>query len=208
MRLHIQVNMTSKAINLLSQVASRFRPSVSVDIGKRVDLFNFRPRQSKNPILPLCATAQPTFTRMDVHESKDANTVTATFELPGMKSNDVNIDIHQNGLTVAGEAKQPHWAHEEGYTVRERSYGKFSRTLQVPLGIKVSVRRSPDAARLSDAHPLVARRCEGQDGEWCFDGDVPKNDLQTTTASTTHCHSVNVTSGCFFPWLDSTFCRM
>jgi HSP20 family protein len=72
---------------------------------------------------------------MDIHESKDTNAVTVTFELPGMTSDDITIDVHQNHLTVAGETRKPH--HEEGeYVVRERSYGKFSRTLQLPFGTK------------------------------------------------------------------------
>lgn len=48
---------------------------------------------------------------MDIHKSKDAihaNTVTATFELSGMKTDDVTIDVHQNRLTVVGEARNDH----------------------------------------------------------------------------------------------------
>ena len=42
-----------------------------------------------------------------------------TFELPGTKSDDVTIDVHQNRLTVAGGAKKS-YSHEEGeYAVRE-----------------------------------------------------------------------------------------
>lgn len=76
---------------------------------------------------------------MDIHESKDANTVTATFELPSLKPDDIAIDVHQDRLTVAGEAKKTHSHEEGGYAVRERSYGKFSRTLQLPFATKVSI---------------------------------------------------------------------
>ncbi|KAN0091468.1 hypothetical protein V8E55_005034 [Tylopilus felleus] len=34
--------------------------------------------------------------------------VTATFELSGMKTDDVTIDVHQNRLTVVGEARNDH----------------------------------------------------------------------------------------------------
>jgi len=40
---------------------------------------------------------------MDLHENNEANTVTATFELPGLKSHDVSIEVHQGRLTVSGE---------------------------------------------------------------------------------------------------------
>ena len=73
-----------------------------------------------------------------MHEDKAANTITATFELPGLKKEDVQIDVHNNRLTVAGENKVDSQRNEDGYAIRERRYGKFSRTLPLPQGIKVS----------------------------------------------------------------------
>ena len=75
---------------------------------------------------------------MDLHENSDKNTVTATFELPGMKKEDVSIDIHSGRLTISGEMKMSSDHEENGYAVRERKYGKFSRVLQLPNGVKVS----------------------------------------------------------------------
>lgn len=76
---------------------------------------------------------------MDVHEDEKSNTVTASFELPGLKKEDVNIDIHNNVLTVSGETKVSSEHDENGYAVRERRYGKFSRSIPLPQGIKVSL---------------------------------------------------------------------
>jgi HSP20 family protein len=75
---------------------------------------------------------------MDVHEDAQSNTVTATFELPGLKKEDVNIDIHNNVLSISGESKSASDRDENGYAVRERRYGKFSRSIPLPQGIKVS----------------------------------------------------------------------
>ena len=75
---------------------------------------------------------------MDLHEDAEKNLVTATLELPGLKKEDVSIDIHNNALTVSGESKVSTEHDENGYAVRERRYGKFSRTLPLPQGIKVS----------------------------------------------------------------------
>ncbi|KAG8214185.1 small heat shock protein [Butyriboletus roseoflavus] len=74
--------------------------------------------------------------RMDVVESKDTNIVTATFELPGMTPEDITIDVHENRLTIAGEARKSQSHEEGGYSVRERSYGGFSRTIQLPIATK------------------------------------------------------------------------
>ena len=84
---------------------------------------------------------------MDVHEDEKANQVTASFELPGLKKEDVNIDVHNNVLTISGESKISSDRNEDGYAVRERRYGKFSRALPLPQGIKVSTGLSSMTAR-------------------------------------------------------------
>lgn len=73
---------------------------------------------------------------MDLIENKDNNEVTALFDLPGMKPVDIKIDVQQNRLTVSGEMGTESERQEKNYAVRERAYGKFSRTLQLPMGAK------------------------------------------------------------------------
>ena len=77
------------------------------------------------------------FRRMDLHEDNEKNVVTATFEFPGVPKENINIDVHQGKLTVSAETKQSSEHDENGYAVRERRFGKFSRTLQLPQGVKV-----------------------------------------------------------------------
>ncbi|KAF8961393.1 small heat shock protein [Flammula alnicola] len=74
--------------------------------------------------------------KMDLHEDAEKNLVTATFELPGLVKDNVNIDVHSNRLTVSAESKQSNEFEENGFAVRERRFGKFSRTLQLPGGVK------------------------------------------------------------------------
>ncbi|KAF4615128.1 hypothetical protein D9613_003150 [Agrocybe pediades] len=74
--------------------------------------------------------------RMDLHEDSNKNVVRATFELPGLKKEDVNIDVSNNRLTISGESKISDQHEEKGYVVKERRYGKFSRTLNLPPGVK------------------------------------------------------------------------
>lgn len=76
---------------------------------------------------------------MDVHEDAENNTVTATFDLPGIKPDEVNIDVNQDRLSISGETSSSEQRDESGYTVHERSRGKFSRHLILPQGTKVSV---------------------------------------------------------------------
>jgi HSP20 family protein len=76
--------------------------------------------------------------RIDVHCDKDTNNVSVTFELPGLKKEDVSIDVHNNVLTVSGEDKTSSERSEGGYVIRERRYGKFARSLSLPQGVKAS----------------------------------------------------------------------
>lgn len=80
---------------------------------------------------------------MDIHHDEKANTVTATFDLPGMQKEDVSIDIHNNIINVSGEAKGTTERQNEGYTLRERRHGKFSRSLSLPQGTKVGCSVNP-----------------------------------------------------------------
>ncbi len=75
---------------------------------------------------------------MDLHEDKEKNLVTANFELPGLKKEDVQIDLHNGRLTVSAETKLSEEHEQDGYAVRERRFGKFSRMLQLPSGVKAS----------------------------------------------------------------------
>ena len=74
---------------------------------------------------------------MDLHEDKEKNLVTATFEFPGSKKKDVHLEIQNGRLVVSVENKISGEHDVSGYAVRERRFGKFSRTLQLPQGVKV-----------------------------------------------------------------------
>jgi len=80
-------------------------------------------------------TMRPT---MDLHEDPKENTVTAVFELPGVKKEDINIDVNNNRLTVSTEIKKDEEREESGYAIRERRFGRYQRTLQLPEGVKDS----------------------------------------------------------------------
>jgi len=101
--------------------------------------------------------------RMDVHEDSQANTVTATFELPGLRKEDVDISVQNNTLIVSGESKLSSERTEEGYTVRERRYGKFSRSLPLPQGTQPqSIKASMQDGVLTVTFPKVTPEAERQ----------------------------------------------
>jgi len=80
--------------------------------------------------------------RMDLHEDSDKNVVLLTVELPGVKKEDVQLEVRNGQLTVSAETKESVEHSESGYAVRERRFGKFSRSLRLPKGVKVSIPRN------------------------------------------------------------------
>jgi HSP20 family protein len=75
--------------------------------------------------------------RMDLHEDSEKNLVSAIFELPGMNKDNVHLEVRDGHLTVSTETASSMEHEKNEYTVRERQYGKFARTLRLPKGIKV-----------------------------------------------------------------------
>jgi HSP20 family protein len=71
---------------------------------------------------------------IDVHETPDELVVTAA--LPGMKADDVEITMTGQTLTLRGEFKADDEVTKDQYLYRERRFGSFSRTLQLPVRVQ------------------------------------------------------------------------
>jgi HSP20 family protein len=67
--------------------------------------------------------------RADIRETKDDFVI--TFELPGVKKDDINIRFEDGFLTVEGERKRDEIGDGGSYLREERNYGKFSRAFKV-----------------------------------------------------------------------------
>ena len=73
---------------------------------------------------------------VDIEQTKDA--VVLKFDLPGMKREDVSIEVEGRTLTVSGERKEETEEKHEGYYSRERSIGRFSRSFMLPENVEES----------------------------------------------------------------------
>lgn len=70
---------------------------------------------------------------IDVHETPEAYDVHVS--MPGIKPEDVQVTVHGNMLTVAGESKAEERKTEGNWIVRERRHGKFSRSLTLACAL-------------------------------------------------------------------------
>ena len=64
-------------------------------------------------------------------------TLVVTAELPGIKAEDVKVEITGDGLAVHGERHEEKKEEKEGFYRSERSYGRFYRLVPLPEGTKV-----------------------------------------------------------------------
>ena len=70
---------------------------------------------------------------IDVYEEDEDIVVKA--DLPGVKKSDVTIDISDNMLTISGEKKHEDKVEKKDYYRYESSYGRFSRSFELPGGM-------------------------------------------------------------------------
>merc|ERR1711941_130863 len=82
------------------------------------------------------ARTEATFTpQVDISETdKDFE---IQFALPGVKKDDIKIDLNDDRLTVSGERKLKNEKNEKNYHSVESYYGSFSRSFYLPDNVNV-----------------------------------------------------------------------
>jgi HSP20 family protein len=75
--------------------------------------------------------------RIDVRPDGDDLLVHA--DIPGVSPDDVDIEFTDGLLTISGERRTETERDEEGYYLRETSFGRFERSVRLPEGIDPDV---------------------------------------------------------------------
>jgi HSP20 family protein len=73
---------------------------------------------------------------IDMYQTNDDVVVKAT--LPGLKSEDVDITVTGETLTLRGEFKQNDEQKETNYHIREQRYGSFERSILLPTDVEAN----------------------------------------------------------------------
>ena len=73
------------------------------------------------------------FPSLDISEGRKKITVKA--EIPGMEKDDIEVTVHGRTLTVRGEKSEETAEEDERRYHRERRYGAFHRTVELPAEV-------------------------------------------------------------------------
>lgn len=71
---------------------------------------------------------------VDLYENKDNVVVRA--EMPGMKKEEIDINLHEGVLTISGERKQDETCKDAEVCRSERFLGRFQRTIALPASVQ------------------------------------------------------------------------
>jgi len=67
--------------------------------------------------------------------AKTDKEIEITAELPGLEEKDIQLNVTDNVLTIRGEKKSEREETKKDYHLVERSYGSFTRAVQLPNGV-------------------------------------------------------------------------
>lgn len=97
--------------------------------------------------------------RIDVVDSEQEISIKA--ELPGMDEKDIDVSISRGVLTLRGEKKQEKEDKGRDYYRMERSYGSFSRSIQLPAEVdETKIKASFKKGVLDIAMPKTQKLAE------------------------------------------------
>ena len=104
---------------------------------------DFNRGNSENELVSTSAFVPP----VDIYE--DDHKIVLKLEVPGMKQDDLDIQLENNTLTVRGERKFEKEEKEENFHRIERRYGSFYRAFTIPNTVNPdSVKADYDAGAL------------------------------------------------------------
>ena len=83
---------------------------------------------------PEHASARTWAPAVDIHE--DADSITVKADLPGLRQEDIDIELHGDTLTLKGTREFTDTQRKDSYVRVERSYGQFQRSFTVGVPVR------------------------------------------------------------------------
>ena len=124
------------------------RPSVATPFGMfrrffdEVDQlfgeFGFRPMRAARDALAPAGRLLEGIWAPDVEVFEREGKLVVRADLPGLRREDVKVEIRDNELVLEGERREEHEERREGFYQSEVSYGRFYRSIPLPEGVDSS----------------------------------------------------------------------
>lgn len=70
-----------------------------------------------------------------VNTREDDNAYYVEVDLPGVKKDDISVDIKKDSLTISGERKYKEEVNEDSYYKSESFFGRFQRSFSLPENV-------------------------------------------------------------------------
>jgi HSP20 family protein len=77
---------------------------------------------------------------MDIYD--EGGDIVVKAEIPGMKKEEIHIDINEKTVTVSGEKRKEEKVGRKDYVHLERTYGSFARTFALPAEVQTDKARA------------------------------------------------------------------
>jgi HSP20 family protein len=106
---------------------------------------------------PATAAAAAFSPRANIEETESAYLL--SFDLPGVKKEDLKIDVHGRTFTLSGERKRKSESDERGIKRYECVAGKFTRSFTLPVGVDAS---KVEAALLDGVLSVIVPKSEAE----------------------------------------------
>jgi HSP20 family protein len=119
----------------------------------------------------------------DVEMYEDEGKLVVAAELPGMRKEDVQVQIEQDAIVISGERRYESRQNQSGRYVSERSYGTFHRVLRLPEGVDAESATATFRDGVLRIEMPVSRRARGRrleigDGEQTREPSSPQKGAQ------------------------------
>jgi HSP20 family molecular chaperone IbpA len=134
---------------------------------------------------------------VEICDQPESRFVTATFEVPGLKKEEIGVHLtHDGRLTISGYRRPPPLLSNTDpsfvvYSVKEIKYGRFERTVNVPAGLEVCPSVWLQAKCADSTHPGQGhKRVFGRWHALCFVA-THRFYCASSRTHTSHWHGLN-----------------
>ena len=130
-----------------------------------------------DPFAPLLPRAGAFLAPVDVRVGE--RDMVLTFDLPGLKADDIDIQVLDRELVLRGERKRPEAGDTGQWMLAERPFGAFERHIHLPEGVDAdAITANMEAGVLS----LIVPKPERLTPKSIRIGSAEQRELETSTA--------------------------